>query len=618
MRHQNHRVSLLLGVALFSRYRTSAFTVRPSHSIGVSSSKSAWFRRQYALLAPCASISGMDGEESAADTDEGGPPTSTPLLADTFPDLASSLSSLGISVPTPIQHASADMGLAGDNLLLIAPTGSGKTLAYLLPAISKAMEEDGTVLMVAPTRELAVQLMRDSVALLSGITDDPEACVLLSVKGVAMPNASQLGGATVIIGTPSELYDTLTIVGGGFGFIAGDTLSAVILDEVDILLPPAAKGLRTALDRNGSKKMDRGRISNSAQEERRKREQKRKVLAAKRRGVQVDDAKRVMSDTERILGLVASCRMSGEEEANPAQVFAGSATASRKALDRLNKALRLSAKAAALPFELAWSSDVKICRPAEKVLGTTAGDISHPEKGSNEQHTIRAVTVPNEVKHRYIELSKEAASDPAQVLSALAEAASEVRPETALIFLCGEFGKQNKADKTTGQREIRGATSKARRNAQRKQRANSAKAVFKQTNGGKKQVTGTSGLSARKVCSMLSNFDLQAQPLHVALGLELNAKEGEDTDETPPYLVTFEGSARGLHFDEVDVVFVVGRPASAASYLHLAGRVGRSSADRDGNIVVRPGTVISVCTKGSATELEKWTKQIGGSELKRL
>ena len=82
--------------------------------------------------------------------------------------------------------------------------------------------------------------------------------------------------------------------------------------------------------------------------------------------------------------------------------------------------------------------------------------------------------------------------------------------------------------------------------------------------------------------------------------------------------MTFEGSARGLHFDEVDVVFVVGRPASAASYLHLAGRVGRSSADRDGNIVVRPGTVISVCTKGSATELEKWTKQIGGSELKRL
>ena len=52
--------------------------------------------------------------------------------------------------------------------------------------------------------------------------------------------------------------------------------------------------------------------------------------------------------------------------------------------------------------------------------------------------------------------------------------------------------------------------------------------------------------------------------------------------------------------------------------MHLAGRVGRSSADADGNVVVRPGTVVSVCTKGSAGELEKWTKQIGGTNLKEM
>jgi superfamily II DNA/RNA helicase len=108
------------------------------------------------------------------------------------------------------------------------------------------------------------------------------------------------------------------------------------------------------------------------------------------------------------------------------------------------------------------------------------------------------------------------------------------------------------------------------------------------------------------------------QPLHVALGLELNAKDDDTDAEDAPFLVTFEGSARGLHFDAVDVVFVVGRPASAASYLHLAGRVGRASARADGGVEYCPGTVVSLCTKGSATELEKWTRQIGGTSLEEL
>ena len=107
----------------------------------------------------------------------------------------------------------------------------------------------------------------------------------------------------------------------------------------------------------------------------------------------------------------------------------------------------------------------------------------------------------------------------------------------------------------------------------------------------------------------------------MALGLEHNAKGvDDDQEDPPPFLVTFEGSARGLHFDNVDAVFVLGRPSSAASYLHLAGRVGRSSTSgaEDGSVLINPGTVVSLCTKGAATELEKWTKQIGGTDLKEL
>ncbi|OEU17766.1 DEAD/DEAH box type DNA/RNA helicase, partial [Fragilariopsis cylindrus CCMP1102] len=93
-----------------------------------------------------------------------------------FPSLATSLNELGFSTPTPIQSASAERALESENLLLIAPTGSGKTLAYLLPALEKVVTQrqqkiqqagedeatssipSNTILVVAPTRELALQL----------------------------------------------------------------------------------------------------------------------------------------------------------------------------------------------------------------------------------------------------------------------------------------------------------------------------------------------------------------------------------------------------------------------------------------------------------------------------
>jgi superfamily II DNA/RNA helicase len=130
---------------------------------------------------------------------------------------------------------------------------------------------------------------------------------------------------------------------------------------------------------------------------------------------------------------------------------------------------------------------------------------------------------------------------------------------------------------------------------------------------------------------------VDAHPMHVVLGLEPNAGEdgmmmGEEEEEEngpsevelPPVLVTFEGSARGLHFDAVDYVFVVGRPTSAASYLHLAGRVGRAmpsardNTEGSGEVEVRPGTIVSFCSKGRVGELQKWTSQVGATGLEEI
>ena len=77
-----------------------------------------------------------------------------------------------------------------------------------------------------------------------------------------------------------------------------------------------------------------------------------------------------------------------------------------------------------------------------------------------------------------------------------------------------------------------------------------------------------------------------------------------------PLLVTFEDMARGLHFDAVEAVFILGLPDSPATYLHLAGRTGRQP--------VLDGQVITLCPRGGHTQLLGWSERLGGVEFQEL
>eukprot|EP00956_Cyclotella_meneghiniana_P010367 scaffold14365_cov21-Cyclotella_meneghiniana.AAC.1 len=202
-------------------------------------------------------------------------------LPELYPQFGSTLQENGFTLPTPIQKSSSIRAQNGENLLLIAATGSGKTLAYLLPALSRVREhpnERKTVLIVAPTRELAAQLARDASLFLPDETSEDGSVVtpvLLAVRGIPPPNPSEISRASVMIGTPDELYAVLTRISGAQHFISGGTLSNIIMDEVDVLLPPTPKTLRTSFDGG-----------NDAKRERQTLEQRRKLRAAQRRGVE--------------------------------------------------------------------------------------------------------------------------------------------------------------------------------------------------------------------------------------------------------------------------------------------------------------------------------------------
>ncbi|KAL7543805.1 hypothetical protein ACHAXR_013147 [Thalassiosira sp. AJA248-18] len=623
---------------------------------------------QKRILIQLPSSTSATAEDSAVSSS-----STTTSLPNLYPDFANTLASNGYVTPTPIQQSSASLAKEGENLMLIAATGSGKTLAYLLPLLSNADASDKervqrkTVLVVAPTRELAAQLVRDaSVLVPDEINNDSDKIalpkVLLAVRGIPPPTPSQIAHATVLIGTPPELYAVLTRVSGAQNFVAGNTLSGLILDEVDVLLPPTPKKLRTSFDGG-----------NDAQRERKTLEQRRKLRAAQRRGVEFHGGasikgksinsmdlsnsmnSQVLTPTERVLRLIGSARYVGEDDERLSlQVLAGSATASRATLDRLNKVLRWAATEGGViggeGLEGVWKGRMKVCRPED---GQDVVDVNQSPSNPSEEddtestHTIRAVTVPSAVDHRHVFIPKAQITNSQEILANVARVAHKLKPKTSLLFICGEFSRSlTKEKKKEFGSKATGKTSQSRRNAKRrsvfneKKHSNAGNNGMKGSGGG----SGAEPLSVRKACSVLQSMGVDARPMHVVLGLEPNAGEGwvtmpeeeekEDGNvnidgeevELPPVLVTFEGSARGLHFDGVDIVFVVGRPTSAASYLHLAGRVGRAMAGAAGDaadesaeeVEVRPGTIVSFCSKGRVKELEKWTSQVGATGLEEI
>jgi ATP-dependent RNA helicase DDX5/DBP2 len=142
----------------------------------------------------------------------------------------------GFAKPTPIQCQGWPMALSGRDVVGVAETGSGKTLTYCLPSIVHINAQpllapgDGPiVLILAPTRELAVQIKQeiDKFGRSSRIRNT---CVYGGVpKGQQIRDLAK--GVEVCIATPGRLIDMLE---------SGKTnlrrVTYLVLDEADRML----------------------------------------------------------------------------------------------------------------------------------------------------------------------------------------------------------------------------------------------------------------------------------------------------------------------------------------------------------------------------------------------
>ena len=154
-----------------------------------------------------------------------------------FALLSEALAARGYAAPTPVQAAVLEPEAAGRDLIVSAQTGSGKTVAFGLAMAPELLDEHGKAraaakplaLIIAPTRELALQVSRE----LAWLFADTGARVATCVGGMdASKERRALGfGAQIVVGTPGRLRDHHER-----GALDLQGLAVAVLDEADEML----------------------------------------------------------------------------------------------------------------------------------------------------------------------------------------------------------------------------------------------------------------------------------------------------------------------------------------------------------------------------------------------
>jgi len=165
----------------------------------------------------------------------GTPPLAPVITGQKFSDLGISksildiLSRMKLETPTPIQHKTIPTALAGLDLIGVAQTGTGKTLAFGIPMLQRLGANQNQGLVIAPTRELALQV-EDSLKKLG--------------QSLGLRTASLIGGEAIdrqlyllrknphiIVATPGRLIDHLKR-----RTFRLDMVNILVLDEADMML----------------------------------------------------------------------------------------------------------------------------------------------------------------------------------------------------------------------------------------------------------------------------------------------------------------------------------------------------------------------------------------------
>lgn len=133
----------------------------------------------------------------------------------------------GYVTPTPIQDQAIPAMVQGRDVLGLANTGTGKTAAFLLPLVNKVLlDPDQGVLIVVPTRELALQIRDELASFIAGMRMGVSLCIGgMNING-QMTTLKK--NPHFVIGTPGRLKDLMNRKAFNTALFTN-----IVLDEVD-------------------------------------------------------------------------------------------------------------------------------------------------------------------------------------------------------------------------------------------------------------------------------------------------------------------------------------------------------------------------------------------------
>ncbi|GAB3802922.1 DEAD/DEAH box helicase [Humibacter antri] len=147
-------------------------------------------------------------------------------------DMVQALAAQGITEPFPIQQQTIPLALSGQDIIGQAKTGTGKTFGFGLPLIQRLGLDPAPgvqALIVAPTRELAIQVAEDLELATSG-----RSTTIASIYGgkAYEGQIEQIkAGAQIVVGTPGRLLDL-----AGQHLLDLSHVREMVLDEADRML----------------------------------------------------------------------------------------------------------------------------------------------------------------------------------------------------------------------------------------------------------------------------------------------------------------------------------------------------------------------------------------------
>ena len=486
-------------------------------------------------------------------------------------ELHAALQDAGYSRPLPIQLNAMLMIAKGENVVLHAETGSGKTLAYLTPLLAALDGGAGLqVVVVCPSQELAVQIANEAKKLLPR---DDAVLLALSTSTAAEQEQQEriqrtLGPVQVAVGTPQRLLDLL---GGPRARGILKQLRAVVLDEVDAMLPPVPPGLELASRSGdgGAARGSRGRARGRGRAEGGRASRGGRGGRGARGGGRGGERQFVHEGFERRLTqrkpaelLLERLKRNRPSGAPPLQLVSCSATVDAPLRRQLGLALGGQGKKAA--------GEVVTAEPA------------HPLPARLKKRGVGGVATPSTITHSAY-VGKQSAR-----LTMLQVAFEEHAPRAPLLVLPNGASLQNEVralrkagfDGAIALHDALGVPSRGDDNGAAGGKPGAAGG---EASAQEDMLQRRSALAASFVASSSSSSSSAA-------GLEADDNDeglGPGAGLSVPLLVTTELAARGVDLKAVDAVFMLGLPSRIDSYVHVAGRTAREG---------RKGKAISLIT----------------------